>query len=151
MYGIEGSILYRPQENSFIRFHFNRGHQTGSYIKEINEPAPGLNDVVSLDNGAPRKSYGILAAKVIDTWQFNIGLYHVGTMQWFGRGDKVDSYTRLDASLIKRVPLSGKQELVFKLGGQNIGNEKYSEFIQDEDNKLEFDPRYYFSVTYRNF
>lgn len=151
MYGFEGSVLYRPGENTFIRFHFNRGHETGTYIKEINEPIPPTTDVVSLNSGAPTKSYGILAAKVVDNWQFNVGLYHVGTMQWFGRGDKVESYTRLDASVIKRVPLSGKQELVFKLGGQNIGNEKYSEFIQDDERELEFDPRYYFSVTYLNF
>lgn len=151
MYGFEGSILYRPEKNSFIRFHFNRGHETGTHIREINEPTPPTTDVVSLHNAAPRKSYGILAAKAIDNWQFNVGLYHVGTMRWFGRGDKVESYTRLDASIIKRVPLSGKQELVFKLGGQNIGNEKYSEFIQDDERELEFDPRYYFSVTYRNF
>jgi len=153
MYGFEGSVLYRPEENSFIRFHFNRGHETGTYIKEINEPDPPFTDIESLHSGAPRKSYGILAAKAIDTWQFNIGLYHVGTMQWFDRGDKVDSYTRLDASVIKRVPLSGGEELVFKLGGQNIGNEKYSEFIQDDDDNylLEFEPRYYFSVSYRLF
>lgn len=151
MYGFEGSVLYRPAENTFIRFHFNRGHETGTYIKEINEPIPPSTDVVSLNSGAPTKSYGILAAKVVDSWQFNVGLYHVGTMQWFGRGDKVESYTRLDASIIKRVPLSGKQELVFKLGGQNIGNEKYSEFIQDDERELEFDPRYYFSVTYLSF
>ena len=89
----------------------------------------------------------------MNDWQFNVGLYHVGTMQWFDRGDKVDSYTRVDASIIKRVPLAGKQELVFKLGGQNIGNEKYSEFQQDDDDNylLEFQPRYYFSVTYLNF
>lgn len=153
MYGFEGSMLYRPEENSFIRFHFNRGHETGTYIKEINEPDPPFTDIESLHSGAPRKSYGILAAKAIDNWQFNIGLYHVGTMQWFDRGDKVDSYTRLDASVIKRVPLSGGEELVFKLGGQNIGNEKYGEFIQDDKDNylLEFEPRYYFSVSYRLF
>jgi iron complex outermembrane receptor protein len=153
MYGFEGSILYRPQKDSFIRFHFNRGHETGTYIKEINEPDPPFTDIESLHSGAPRKSYGILAAKTVDDWQFNVGLYHVGTMQWFDRGDKVDSYTRVDASVIKRVPLAGKQELVFKLGGQNIGNEKYSEFQQDDDDNflLEFQPRYYFSVTYLNF
>jgi iron complex outermembrane receptor protein len=153
MYGFEGSILYRPEESSFIRFHFNRGHETGTYIKEINEPDPPFTDIESLHSGAPRKSYGILAAKAIDTWQFNIGLYHVGTMQWFDRGDKVDSYTRLDASVIKRVPLSGGEELVFKLGGQNIGNEKYGEFLQDDEDNylLEFEPRYYFSVSYRLF
>ncbi len=153
MYGFEGSILYRPEENSFIRFHFNRGHETGTYIKEINEPSQPFTDVVSLERGAPRKSYGILAAKLIGTWQFNVGLYHVGHMQWFSRGDEVDSYTRLDASVIKRVPLSGGEELVFKLGGQNIGNEKYGEFIQDDEDNylLEFEPRYYFSVSYRLF
>lgn len=153
MYGFEGSILYRPQKDSFIRFHFNRGHETGTYIKEINEPDPPFTDIESLHSGAPRKSYGILAAKTVDNWQFNVGLYHVGTMQWFDRGDKVDSYTRVDASIIKRVPLAGKQELVFTLGGQNIGNEKYSEFQQDDDDNylLEFQPRYYFSVTYLNF
>jgi iron complex outermembrane receptor protein len=154
MYGFEGSLLFRPEENSFIRFHFNRGHETGTYIKEINEAPPKpATDIESLHSGAPRKSYGILAAKAIDTWQFNIGLYHVGTMQWFDRGDKVDSYTRLDASVIKRVPLSGGEELVFKLGGQNIGNEKYGEFIQDDEDNylLEFEPRYYFSVSYRLF
>lgn len=151
MYGFEGSILYRPEESSFIRFHFNRGHETGTYIKEVNELTGPSTDLVSLHNGAPRKSYGILAAKLIGTWQFNVGLYHVGHMQWFGRGDKVDSYTRLDASVIKRVALSGKEELVFKLGGQNIGNEKYGEFIKDEDYDLDFEPRYYFSVSYRLF
>jgi iron complex outermembrane receptor protein len=151
MYGFEGSILYRPEENSFIRFHFNRGHETGTYQKEVHESSKPFTDIVSLHSGAPRKSYGFLAAKAIDTWQFNIGLYHVGTMQWFSRGDKVDSYTRLDASVIKRVPLSGGEELVFKLGGQNIGNEKYGEFIKDEDYNLDFEPRYYFNVSYRLF
>lgn len=154
MYGVEGSIMFRPEENSFIRFHFNRGHETGTYIKEVNQSPPKpSNDVVSLNSAAPRKSYGVLAAKAFDTWQFNVGLYHVGTMEWFDRGDKVDSYTRLDASIIKQVPLSGKQKLIFKLGGQNIGNKKYSEFFQDDEDDylVPFEPRYYFSVTYLTF
>lgn len=154
MYGFEGSVLFRPEQNSFIRLHFNRGHETGSAIKEINQSPPRpATEITSLDSRAPRKSYGILAAKSLDDWQFNVGLYHVGTMEWYGRGDKVDSYTRLDASVIKRIPLSGRQELVLKLGGQNIGNEKYSEFMQDDDDDflLEYEPRYYFSVTYLNF
>lgn len=150
MYGIEGSLMYRPEENSFIRFHFNRGHETGSAVKEINQPG---TEITSLENRAPHTSYGILAAKAIGTWQFNVGLYHVGAMEWYGKGDQVDSYSRVDASIIKRVPLAGKQELVFKLGGQNIGNNDYAEFIQDDDDDylLEFEPRYYFSVTYLNF
>lgn len=154
LYGFEGSILFRPEENSFIRLHFNRGHETGSAIKEINQSPPKpATEITSLDSRAPRKSYGILAAKAIDNWQVNLGLYHVGTMEWYGRGDKVDSYTRLDASIIKRIPLAGRQELVLKLAGQNIGNKKYHEFIQDEKEEplLEFEPRYYFSITYLNF
>lgn len=151
MYGFEGSIFYRPEKNSFIRFHFNRGHETGTYIKEVNELSGPSTDVVSLHNGAPRKSYGILAAKAIGSWQFNVGLYHVGKMQWFDRGDEVDSYTRLDASIIKRLALGAKDELIFRIGGQNIGNEKYSEFDKEDDRALLFEPRYFASITYLTF
>jgi iron complex outermembrane receptor protein len=150
MYGFEGSVMFRPEENSFIRFHFNKGHETGSAVKEINQPE---TEIISLENRAPRTSYGVLAAKAIGDWQFNVGLYHVGAMEWYGKGDQVDNYSRVDASIIRRVELPGQQALVFKLGGQNIGNNEYAEFLQDDEDDylVEYEPRYYFSVTYLNF
>lgn len=151
MYGFEGEITFRPEKYSFIRFHFNYGHMTGHIIKEFNQPAPQQpTDIRSLESHAPDKVYGVLAGKQFGNWQFNLGYYYVGKMRWDGiRGDEVDSYDRVDASISKKFALSAKQSLVFKLAGQNITNNHYNEF--SVDTQLEFDPRYYASISLIHF
>jgi len=138
-YGIEGEITYRASNRSFIKFLFNRGHTNSIDIRAINP------DVIqTLETGIPKESYGLLAATHLNTWQFSLGVYHVGTVEWFNTGDVVDNYTRRDLSVSKTFKLGEKSQLKVKLAGQNIGN-KYNEF----DDKIEIEPRYYinFSIT----
>jgi iron complex outermembrane receptor protein len=141
MYGIEGHLTYRPTKTSFIRFHFNKGHESGARQHEINPV-----EYLPLSDTAPDKVYGILAAKQYNNWQFNVGYYHVGKVKWSGTiGDEVDSYDRVDASVSRTFKLTPHQKLIFKLAGQNVLDEDYNEFSTDTD--LPFEPRYYGSIT----
>lgn len=148
MYGFEGEITYRPKKDTFIRFHFNHGHMSGTILSKTNDYRDGTPFVRYRDlaDRAPDKVYGILAAKQFGSWSVSTGFYHTGKMKWDGRGDTVDSHNRLDASISKTWQLSDKQRVQFRLTGQNITNNKYNEFITDID--LKYEPRYFASLAF---
>lgn len=144
MYGFEGELTYRPEKYSFIRLNFNSGHMSGTRFHRIEEDSS--IQYQDLADRAPQTTYAILAGKQIDSWQFNLGFYHVGKMKWDGFGDTVDSYNRLDASIIKYFQVGYKQQLTLKLAGQNITDNHYNEFMIDTD--LVYEPRYYTSISF---
>lgn len=147
VYGFEGEVTYRPEQNSFVRFHFNLQHGSAGQTDQIHLSPDDAKTYESYNDVIPNNSYGFLATKEFGNWQFNVGVYHVAAMKWIGRGDDVDSYTRVDASLIKHIPLSGNKALTIKVGAQNIGNSDYTEFRDD----LAFEPRYYLSLSFTEF
>jgi outer membrane receptor protein involved in Fe transport len=95
----------------------------------------------------PRNSYGILAAKQISDWQFNVGVYHIGNMDWSGEGKPAPHHTRIDASIIKHFNFSQKDRITVTLAAQNLGNSRYVEFHPD----FHFDPRYYATIAFTRF
>jgi iron complex outermembrane receptor protein len=153
MYGYDGEITFRPEKNSFIRLHFNVGHMDGNLLTDINREAPrSETQHISLDTFAPKTTLGILAFKRINSWQFNVGYYHVDEMKWGSAGGRNPRYDRLDASISKTLKLSDKQSLIFKLAGQNLNKDQIFEFSSsNEPNglRLEFEPRYYGSITFK--
>jgi len=144
MYGFEGELTYRPEKYSFIRLNFNSGHMSGTRLNRIKEDSS--LQYRDLADRAPQTSYAILAGKQIDSWQFNLGFYHVAEMKWDGFGDTVDSYNRLDASIIKHFQVGYKQQVQLKVAGQNITDNHYNEFMIDTD--LVYEPRYYTSISF---
>ena len=95
----------------------------------------------------PEQSYGLLAAKSIDSWQLNLGVYRVGSVTWLSIGDKVPAYTRVDASVMKQIKLSGEKKLTLKIGSQNVGDSHYFEFTDEHF----FEPLYYISLSLTEF
>ena len=147
-YGFEGEVTYRPEQHSFLRFHFNLGHGDGAFLSRINTiGSPEPREYTQVESGIPRNSYGILAAKKINDWQFNVGLYHIDNMEWFGEGKPSPHHTRVDASIIKHFNLSHKNRITVTLAAQNLGNSRYVEFHPD----FQFDPRYYATVSFTRF
>ncbi len=140
-YGIEGEISYRPQQDYFIKFQFNRGHNTEKIRKAINP-----DQFTGSDEKAPRESYGLLIAVPVDDWQFNMGAYRVDGMEWRGKGDYVDAYTRVDASVSKKIRITAKQQIKIRLAAQNFTNE-YENF---RDNQF-FSARYYAEISFIEF
>jgi iron complex outermembrane receptor protein len=140
-YGIEGEISFRPQQNYFVKFQFNRGHNTEKIIKAI-KPV----QFKSSDEKAPRESYGLLVAIPVNDWQLNLGAYRVDGIRWRGKGDYVDAYTRVDASIIKKFRIGAKQNIKIRLAAQNFTNE-YNDF---RDNQL-FSARYYAEISFIEF
>lgn len=153
-YGFEGEITYRPEQHSFIRFHFNLAHGDGEFIEE-GEFSEALNNFdpdqpmkfVDVAPGIPKNSYGLLAAKQVNDWQFNVGVYHIDNMEWFGEGKNAPHHTRVDASIIRHFNISNKNRITLTLAAQNLGNSRYVEFHPD----FHFDPRYYATLSFTRF
>ena len=139
-YGIEGELTYRPRTNSFLRFHFNRGHSKTEETKLINPTQKSTTT-----EGQPRESYGLLGSFEYSGWQMSLGAYHVGQIQWFGLGTAVDNYTRIDTSIHKRIRLNQHGELTVKLAAQSF-NSDHIEF----NRAVEFEPRYYITLSLSN-
>lgn len=147
-YGFEGEVTYRPEQHSFVRFHFNLGHGHGEFLSRINTVgSPEPFEYTQVRPGIPRNSYGILAAKQIEDWQFNVGVYHIDNMEWFGEGKNAPHHTRVDASIIKHFNISNKNRITLTLAAQNLGNSRYIEFHPD----FHFDPRYYATLSFTRF
>jgi iron complex outermembrane receptor protein len=143
MYGFEGEVTFRPEKFSFVRLNFNLGRMSGTRLHRI--LPTGEKVYRDLENRAPQKTYALLAGKQVNSWKFNMGVYHVSKMEWDGYGDEVDSYTRIDASIAKDIKISKDQIIQLKLAGQNLNNKEYNEFMTDTD--LIFKPRYYASIS----
>ncbi|MFT6388916.1 MAG: iron complex outermembrane receptor protein [Cellvibrionaceae bacterium] len=135
-YGIEGEISYRTR-NDVLKFHFNYGRTKTRIEEEINPTE--LDEITST---APNESYGLLASKKIDGWQFNFGIFYVAEAEWLNTGDRIEKYTRADASISKKFRV-GKNIFEVKIATQNIG-EKYKEF----DNRRFFETRHYATLSY---
>lgn len=140
-HGIEGEITYRPKQNDFIRFHFNVSNGEGTTISRYKDSGITYREI---DKTFPSNSLGLLASKSQFGLQWNLGVYHLADTEWWGDGDIVDGYTRVDASVSKTFKMGSKSNLKLKLSGQNIGNQNYNEF----DDVTEFEPRYFFTVSY---
>ncbi len=140
-YGFEGEITYRPENDSFVKFHFNIGRSTFYELRRINP------DVVRrYTDNAPEKSFGLLASKKLNSWQVNGAVYYVGDTQWFSQGGSVDSYTKVDASIDKSFQLGQNSQFNIKLAAQNINN-KHEQFGND----LFVEPFYYIKLSITNF
>ncbi|MGH1439821.1 MAG: TonB-dependent receptor plug domain-containing protein [Cellvibrionaceae bacterium] len=135
-YGIEGEIGYKDR-NSFIKFHFNYGRTKTRIDEEINP-----TETEEFTSTAPNESYGLLASKTLKSWRFNLGVYHVAEIEWLNTGDRIEKYTRADASISTHFKF-GKNKIGVKLATQNIG-EKYKEF----DNRRFFETRHYITLNY---
>lgn len=140
--GVEGELFYRPAQNTFLRFHFNRSwHDKDPKLVEIGQKTRyKFADVV------PRQSYGLLGSYRFDDWQLSAGVYYMGSMEWAGHGDQVDSYTRVDLGIARHFRLAGGQQLTLKASAQNIANHYY-EFSRWR----EMEPRYFLSMELSKF
>lgn len=140
-YGIEGELTYRPKQNHFVKLQFNRGHSVKKTLKAINP-----NRFSRPTEYMPRESYGILAALPLQSWQFNLGAYRVGSLKWAGTGDEVEAYTRIDISVSKNFKVGTKQNVKLKLAAQNINN-KYEEFKKNQFSE----PHFYAEISFTDF
>lgn len=140
-YGIEGEITYRPRQDQFVKFQFNHGHNAEKTLKGIHP-----NKFFRSTERAPNESYGLLATLPIQGWHLNLGAYRVGGIRWRGRGDYVEAYTRVDASISKDFNIGSKQKVKLKIAAQNINNE-YEEFKEDQFSK----PFYYAEISFTEF
>ena len=140
-YGIEGEISYRPQRDLFVKFQFNHGHSAEKTLKGINP-----TKVTSSTERAPTESYGLLATLPWHDWHFNLGVYRVGAIKWAGRGDYVEAYTRVDASISKDFNISSKRKIKLKIAAQNINN-RYEEFKEDQYSS----PSLYAEISFTEF
>ncbi len=140
-YGIEGEISYRPQQNFFVKFQFNRGHNTEKILKAIKP-----DQLNRRTDRVPRESYGLLVALPVEDWQFNLGVYRLDGFKWRGKGEYVDAYTRVDASVIKSFKITSKNSIKLRLAAQNFTNE-YDDFRQGQI----FDARYYAEISFIQF
>ncbi|MFW5426707.1 MAG: TonB-dependent receptor plug domain-containing protein [Methylophagaceae bacterium] len=141
IYGIEGEVTYRPRQDQFVKFQFNRGHSIEKIVRRINPIR-----ISDEPDRAPKESYGLLASLPIQDWRFNLGIYRVGSIKWRGAGDPVEAFTRVDASISKDFKFGSKRKLKLKIAAQNINN-KYEEFKEGQFSE----PFYYAEISFTEF
>lgn len=141
IYGIEGEITYRPQQHLFVKFQFNHGHSAEKTLKRINPTR-----IFRSTERAPTESYGLLATLPWHDWHFNLGVYRMGAIKWDGRGDYVEAYNRVDASISKDFNIGTKRKIKLKIAAQNINN-RYEEFKEDQYSS----PSLYAEISFTEF
>ncbi|MBX2808627.1 MAG: TonB-dependent receptor [Cellvibrionaceae bacterium] len=115
VYGVEGELTYRPARETFFKFLFNRGNNKTTILKKINpQEREQIADLM------PRKTWGFLASLPVNQWQFSLGWYRYGEMEWLSNGDLIDGYARVDGAIARKFSIAGDKRLSVKLTGQNI-------------------------------
>lgn len=134
--GIEVQAHVRPTPNSLLHLAYAYAKAEGGYITKIDangNPAPSRSgNPRSVDPSVPEHTLTLLGStKLGDGWQLSGTVYYVSPMEWLGEGDFVDSQSRVDSKLSKRIRHeTGDIEL--SLNVQNLFNDPYWEFTSTD-------------------
>jgi len=165
--GFEARLVYRPRPAAFLMLTYAYANPEGRYLDEYHVftdeelaifgtggpgfcPAPpdaaGYSPVCrSFSSRAPEHSYSLLAGyRFASGWESSMSVVGASNFTWFGDGDDLPSYTRVDARLAKTFKI-GSSVADIALIGQNLGGD-YLEFRDDNV----FDTRAYlqFSLSF---
>jgi len=122
--GLELDLRYRPAGGGFLSLAYALA-DADSDTRLGGAPEPGVNTVRdrNADLGTPRHTLSLLAGYPLPGGlEASLGYYYVSEMGWYGDGDRVDPYRRLDLRLAREFPVGatrGKIELI----GQNLDGE----------------------------
>lgn len=137
VYGVEGSVIYRPSLQSMLRFHFNRGHSSSWELRRLNP-----DEYQRKRDYMPRESYGLLAGYKLNNWLLSAGVYHLGHMEWASDGEPMPYYTRYDVSVAKTYDL-GRSDLQLKFMAQRLGGDH-----QEFNDEFEFEKEFYMQLKW---
>jgi iron complex outermembrane receptor protein len=154
--GFEARLVYRPRPATFLALTYayasSEGYFLDEYDKTVAGLCPGPPDAAGyipiclpFSERTPTHSYSLLGGYRFATgWEAGMGVYGASNFTWFGDGDRLPSYTRVDARLAKKFKI-GNSNADIALIGQNLGGD-YLEFRDDNV----FDTRAYvqFSLSF---
>ncbi len=123
IYGIELNTKYLPTHRDLIFLGYSYTHTRGKQIRR-HENVENFWDK-SLDTRVPTQTISLLLSHRFESdIEISAGYYFTDSMTWYGEGDPVPNYERVDLRLAKRFKLlSSNSEaalLVQNLNGENI-------------------------------
>jgi iron complex outermembrane receptor protein len=151
--GIEARLAYRPLPSTFISLQYAYARPKGIFTDSYRDDpsvaglgfCPGPPDAAgfyqicnSYSQRAPKHSTSLLGSYEINPrWQASLAVYTTSKFVWFGNGDRLPGYDRVDARIARKFRTENSSgEVAFIV--QNIG-EDYLEFRDDNP----FDTRAY--------
>ncbi len=132
--GIDLQLRYQAGDRTTLSGAASLVRARGSRIKRMDTAG---NTLETADTGeyVPRLTAGALLSHRFDGgWSASLGYYYMTQMNWPNDGDRLPPYDRLDLRVARRFRL-GDQQAELELIGQNLRNQAYREFR--DDNKFE--------------
>ncbi len=140
--GYELGISAKPSDRSLLRISYAFAKSSGRFIRLIREPySPSTYVYTDFASLVPRNTISaLLAYRFTHGFDGSIAYYRLDGFEWFGDGDEVAGYDKIDAKLsyaINRFGADGKVSVVLKnIGGDyadfrnsnEVGIESYVEF-----------------------
>jgi len=140
--GYELGITAKPSDRSLLRISYAFAKSSGRFIRLVREPnGPSTYVYTDFASLIPRNTISaLLAYRFPHGFDGSIAYYRLDGFEWFGDGDEVAGYDKVDAKLsyaINRFGADGRVSLVLKnIGGDyidfrnsnEVGLESYVEF-----------------------
>ena len=143
-YGFEISAKFLPTYNDLIFLGYNYMHIDGTEIKSHRNGIDEIDDFVNLR--APSHTFSLLLSHRFDSgFEISTTYYYTDTVTWYGEGDEVPEYQRLDAKLAKRFKLFGSNSEISLLL-QNF-NKDNLEFYNKENYRNVWSKRAYLQIN----
>ena len=139
--GVEIQMQYRPRRNSYVSVQHGYIKPDAVQLRFIN-PDVGEKTHREVSEGVPYHTTSILAShQFYSKWELSAGFYRMTQMRWYGDGDRLLAYRRIDMRLGKSIRWDGKQATVAAVV-QNLEKD-YEEFRMEN----KFDQRAYLQAS----
>ncbi len=140
IYGIELNTKFLPTHRDLIFLGYSYLYTEGREIRRHEDGVFVWDE--NLDTRVPTQTISLLLSHRFESdIEISAGYFFTDSMTWYGEGDPVPNYERVDLRLAKRFNLlSSKSELsllVQNLNGENI------DFYNNDDNRNVWDRRAY--------
>jgi len=126
--GVEVQLQYRPQRHTFVGLQYSYIDPEATQLRFINyQGVTAKNKFRDVSNGVPYHTSSLLASyQFRNKWELSGGVYRITEMRWFGDGDLLPAYRRIDARLGKTFKIDNLKARV-ALVVQNLEKD-YEEF-----------------------
>ncbi|MGD8742682.1 MAG: TonB-dependent receptor [Granulosicoccaceae bacterium] len=123
--GFEIQAKYKPSAQDFIAIQYSYAEIEGVVRAQFNPP-----DSRDLRNGMPRNMFSFIASKSLPWGMQGSMVYSkVGESRWYGLGDSLPRYDRLDVRLAKDFRVGGTDARA-ELLVQNVLDDNYQDFAR---------------------
>ena len=132
--GLDLQLRYQADDRTTLIGAASLVHAKGWRIKKVDAAGNVLKTAPTGEYVPKLTASALLSHRFDGGWAASLGYYYMSQMNWPNDGDRLPPYDRLDLRVARRFRL-GDQQAQLELIGQNLRNQAYREFR--DDNKFE--------------